>query len=130
MEIKEHIEYWIKASNEDYEVCLLLIESKKYLHALFLAHLSLEKLVKAHWVGYNENSVPPKIHNLVSLIKQTETELSDDQLVFLTIMNDFQIQGRYPDYKLKVHKLLANEYVDELMERFKEVRACLLASFA
>ena len=130
MEIKEHIEYWIKTSNEDYEVCLLLIESKKYLHALFLAHLSLEKLVKAHWVRDNENSFPPKIHNLVSLIKQTETELSDDQLVFLTILNDFQIQGRYPYYKLKIHKLLSKDYVDELIEKFKEVRECLLASFA
>jgi HEPN domain-containing protein len=99
MEIGEHIEYWIRTSHEDNEVCLLLLESKKYLHALFLAHLAIEKLIKAHWVKDNINSVPPKTHNLVSLIKQTEAELSTEHMIFLTILNDFQIQGRYPDYK-------------------------------
>lgn len=60
MELKEHIEYWTKASDDDYEVCLLLLDFSKYLHALFLAHLSIEKLVKAHWVMDNNNAVPPK----------------------------------------------------------------------
>lgn len=63
---------------------------------------------------------------MISLLKQTETKLSEKNLKFLTILNDFQIQGRYPDYKLKLHKLLTKNYVDEIVKKFQEVRLCLL----
>lgn len=126
MEISEHIKYWVSTSDEDFEVVLHLLNGKKFLHAMFLAHLSIEKLVKAHWVKDNENSIPPKTHNLISLIKQTKIKLPSEQLYFLTVLNDFQIQGRYPDYKQKVHSLLTAEYVEELIKKYHEVRKCLL----
>lgn len=67
MNIQEHIEFWKNTSNEDFEVFNLLLNSKKYLHVLFFAHLTIEKLIKSHWVKDNNNSVPPKIHNLNTL---------------------------------------------------------------
>jgi HEPN domain-containing protein len=130
MELKKHIDYWIKSSNEDYDVIQLLIGSNKYLHAMFLCHLSIEKLVKAHWVKHNNNSVPPKIHNLITLIKQTQLALTDDQLTFITILNDFQIQGRYPDYKFKVNQYLTEDYSKDLFNKYKELRKCLINKIA
>ena len=130
MELKKHIEYWIKSSNEDHDVIQLLIGSNKYLHAMFLCHLSIEKLVKAHWVKNNNNSVPPKIHNLVTLIKQTQLSLTDDQLSFITILNDFQIQGRYPDYKFKVNQYLTEDYSTDLFNKYNELRKCLINKIA
>ena len=130
MNINEHIDYWVETSNDDYEVSLLLFESKKYLHSLFLAHLSIEKLIKAHWVKDNNNAVPPKIHNLLTLLKQTKLQLNYEQTVFLPILNDFQIQGRYPDYKQKINQYLTKEYAFEIIERYKELRKCLLANIA
>ena len=126
MELNEHIEYWINTSNNDFEVFEVLLNNKKYLHALFIAHLSLEKLIKAQWVKDYNNSVPPKIHNLITLIKQTSLELEHEQLVFLTLMNDFQIQGRYPDYKIKIHQLLTDDFVNDIYMKYKEIRECLL----
>lgn len=128
MTIQEHIEYWIRSSNDDFEVFNLLLNAEKYLHCLFIGHLCLEKLIKAHWVKDNSNSVPPKIHNLITLLKQTNLKLDKEYLIFLTQLNDFQIEGRYPDYKFKILKLLTKDYVNNILPTFYAVRECLITS--
>jgi HEPN domain-containing protein len=123
---QEHIDYWIITSNDDFEVFTLLFNSQRYLHAFFIAHLSVEKLVKAHWVKDNEGNVPPKSHNLLYLVKQTAMTLSVEQIKILNFLNDFQIQGRYPDYKLKIQKILTKEYSETIFPKIIEIRLCLI----
>ncbi|MDQ1266323.1 MAG: hypothetical protein QG635_1475 [Bacteroidota bacterium] len=127
---KEHIQYWLSTANEDYEVFLTLYQNKKYLQALFFAHLVLEKLIKAHWVKDNRESIPPKVHNLVYLVKQTKLELNNDDLDFLALFNDFQIQGRYPDYQQLIYKTITKDFVDSLLQKYNEIRQCLLKMIA
>ena len=122
---EEHIEYWINTSNDDFEVFEILYKNKNFLHALFIAHLSFEKLIKAFWVRDNDNNIPPKAHNLIFIVKQTKLLLSQEQMTLLALLNDFQIQGRYPDYKLKIKKMLTKEYVDNLLPHLMELRECL-----
>ena len=50
---QEHIQYWITSSENDWEVIQSLIHGEKFLYALFFAHLTLEKLLKGHWVKDN-----------------------------------------------------------------------------
>ena len=123
---QEHIDYWISTSNDDFEVFTLLFNSQRYLHAFFIAHLSVEKLVKAHWVKDNEGNVPPKSHNLLYLVKQTAMTLSVEQIKILNLLNDFQIQGRYPDYKLKIKQILTKEYSETIFPKIIEIRLCLI----
>ena len=63
---EEIIEYWIRSSNDDYEVMNSLFEKKHYVWALFIGHLVLEKLLKAFYVKKIGVEVPP-IHNLLKL---------------------------------------------------------------
>ena len=62
---EEHIIHWANQSSDDWESAELLFKGKKYLHALFFAHLSIEKICKAHWVRASEGNIPPKTHNLI-----------------------------------------------------------------
>ena len=123
---QEHIDYWIQSSNVEFEVFNVLLKNTIYSHALFIANLCLEKLVKAHYVKDNSGNVAPKVHNLVFLVKNTNLKLTDEQMNFFAIFNDFQIQGRYPDYKFKIKQLLTKDYIDTLVSQFKEIRKCLL----
>ena len=66
MQKDEHIEYWLKSAAHDMDVANTLFENKKYDWCLFIGHLVLEKVLKAHYVK-NYNKLPPKIHNLVRL---------------------------------------------------------------
>ncbi|MBM2813352.1 MAG: hypothetical protein HW421_114 [Ignavibacteria bacterium] len=79
----EHIDYWIKSAEFDYDVFNTLYSNGKYVHAMFIAHLMIEKIIKAHWVKDNETSFPPKVHNLIFLLRQTKLDLSVETLVFV-----------------------------------------------
>ena len=122
---KEHIDYWIKTAEDDWEATNSLLEAKKYVQCLFFAHLVLEKWCKAHWVKDNENDYPPKTHNLVRLVQATELDLDDDDLIFLEQFNDFQLEGRYPDYLFTIQKRCTLPYTKMLLDRVKTIKICL-----
>jgi hypothetical protein len=44
---EEHIKFWTETAEKDWNAVENLVASKNYLHALFFAHLVLEKLTKA-----------------------------------------------------------------------------------
>ncbi|MFA7627381.1 MAG: HEPN domain-containing protein [Candidatus Kapaibacterium sp.] len=93
----------------------------------YLLHIyALKKLIKAHWVKDNDSNVPPKVHNLVYLVKQTKLFMTDEHNNFLAVFNDFQIQGRYPDYKFRIKQLLSEAFVNQIVKQFDEVRSCML----
>lgn len=121
----DHIKYWIKSAEDDWEAVLSLLNSKKYVQSLFFAHLVLEKWCKAHWVKDNANDYPPKTHNLVRLVQETKLDLSDDNLAFLEQFNDFQLEGRYPDYLFSIQKKCTFAYTEALLNRVKTIVSCL-----
>jgi len=52
-----------------------MLKTKRYIYVVFMCHLSLEKMLKAH-VEMEENKFPPKIHDLVKLSIKSETRHS------------------------------------------------------
>jgi HEPN domain-containing protein len=42
---QEVIKYWLTGSKEDFDSAEILYKNKKYHHALFFCHLSIEKMV-------------------------------------------------------------------------------------
>ena len=66
-------------------------EKNSFIHYSFLTQV-LEKLAKALWVKNNEESIPPRIHNIVLLLEQQKLH-SDASKKFFIKMNDFQLEG-------------------------------------
>ena len=64
--------------------------------------------------------MPPKIHNLVRLAELSKIEIDDEQKFLLDKINDFNIQTRYPDYKLEFYKRCNTEYTNEYLGKIKE----------
>ena len=122
---EEHIIHWANQSSDDWESAELLFKGKKYLHALFFAHLSIEKICKAHWVRASEGNIPPKTHNLIFLLSQTSVELTDDQKEFLLELNRFQIEGRYPE-QAKLHKVSTASFAQYKLDQAKQMQQWLL----
>ena len=98
MELKDHIRYWIASAEHDLEAAQSLLASGRYDWCLFIGHLVLEKLLKAIYVREHQK-IAPRIHDLVKLAKSTSLNLTDEQLVFLSEISDFNMEGRYPDEK-------------------------------
>ena len=123
---QQHIDYWVNTAEEDWDSVVVLFNGKKYSHCLFWAHLVLEKLAKAHWVKNNEGNIPPKIHNLITLLKQANVDLGKETMNFLDDYNAFQLSTRYPDYLSRIYKLCTKKFTEAQLEQVKEVRQCLL----
>ena len=122
---QEHIKYWEQSSEEDWKTVSSLFQSGRYVHCLFFSHLSLEKLCKAIWVKYNEDNFPPKTHNLVKLLHETKQNFNEKDLSFLVEFNDFQLEGRYPDYLFEINKRCNIEYTTSIINKVKSIRLCL-----
>ncbi|NUQ22558.1 MAG: HEPN domain-containing protein [Saprospiraceae bacterium] len=116
---QEYIEYWKAVSEKDWTAAMHLYESGDYLHSLFFAHLVLEKLLKACWVKDNSLDIPPKTHNLLVLLSQTTLSPSVEQLRLLSQMNQFQLDSRYPDYKLNMYRIATKSYTGELLQEIE-----------
>jgi len=48
---EQHIKYWVDTAQYDWSGTEEAFNiTKRYMHCLFWAHLTLEKLAKAHWI--------------------------------------------------------------------------------
>ena len=121
----KHTAYWANTAIDDLESMDVLFEVKKYVQALFFAHLSLEKTLKAHWVLCIVENMPPKTHNLIYLYGKTNLELSEEDTDFLQSMNVFQIEGRYPDYLTQLNKTISKERTENIIAQVKQLFVCL-----
>lgn len=119
MDIKKQIDYWEKSAKHDFETAESLIREKKFDWALFLAHLVLEKILKAIYIK-EKKIFPPKTHNLVLLIKEIGLKISEEDYDFFEEVNTFNISSRYPDEQLKFYKLCTKNFTLEKFNKIKE----------
>jgi HEPN domain-containing protein len=117
---EEHIKYWVDTAKKDWQAIQKMYKSGVYLHALFFAHLHLEKLCKALWVKNNKENHPPKIHNLIRVLNEAKIQYSSEQLDFMNIMNQFQLEGRYPDYLNKLYKAYKRKNTGETLKQVNQ----------
>ncbi|MBI5914758.1 MAG: HEPN domain-containing protein [Bacteroidetes bacterium] len=122
----DFIQFWKISADKDWEVAGSLFEKARYPQALFFGHLTLEKLLKAHWVKDNSEDYPPRTHNLVRLAGITKLEFKADDLLFLDKMNDYQMEGRYPDYNFTIYQICTLEFTAQILEEIKRLQAWLI----
>ncbi|MEA2041827.1 MAG: HEPN domain-containing protein [Bacteroidota bacterium] len=122
---KEHINYWAKQVDADFESAEVLSQAGYYAQSLFWAHLTLEKLSKALWIKNNESNTPPFVHNLLKIISQTNENFTTGQLEFFNDMNIFQIKGRYPDYAESLEKTITKNICEKYLNETKKMILCI-----
>ena len=79
----------------------LVRHSKKYIEGLVFCHLTIEKIFKA-LVVKRTKQLAPKTHNLNYLYELSGIKVSDDAILFLSVLMKYQLEGRYPDYSPKL----------------------------
>ncbi len=125
MNIEEHIQYWVKSADHDWAVAQNLFSAEKYDWCLFIGHLVLEKLLKALYVQDNNNLFPPKTHNLVKLAENTQIKISEEQIILLDEVNDFNLEIRYPEFKNELYKKFTKEFSENYFQKIKDMTVWL-----
>ena len=95
VDISKQVEYWKAGAVEDWDIAVDLIQRDKPRYGLFFAHLALEKALKAH-VCRISHDMAPRTHALLRLAELSRLTLSEEQRMFLSEFDRYQIEGRYP----------------------------------
>ena len=117
---QEVVKYWLSASKEDFDSAEILFQNKKYHHALFFCHLSIEKMLKAIIVK-SAKTAPPLSHDLIRLAEKAQLPLSDPQKDELAEITTFNIGARYDDYKLSFRKKAKRQFSLKYLQKTSEM---------
>ncbi len=119
--IEKIVNHWIKTSDEDFDTMNFLFQSKKYNWALFLGHISTEKLLKAYFVKIKNKHSPP-IHNLLRIAEKSGIELNENYADWLDAISLFNINARYDDYKREFYNQCTKDFSELWIKRINEIR--------
>jgi HEPN domain-containing protein len=119
--VNKIVNHWIETSDDDFNTMLTLYKSKSYSWALFLGHISTEKLLKALYVKrFKEHA--PFTHNLYRLGELIGLDVSEEYSDWLDQITSFNLNARYDDYKKEFNQLCTPEYSQTWIERIKTIR--------
>jgi HEPN domain-containing protein len=116
---EEHIRFWVDASEHDLNTARSMYESKHFDWSLFVAHLALEKLLKALWIKNNESNTPPKIHNLLKLADGAGLSLTEQEKQLLAEANEFQIETRYAQFRMEFYRRCTPEFTKLYLDKLE-----------
>jgi HEPN domain-containing protein len=74
----------------------------------------------------NIENTPPKVHNLIVLIENTKMIVTEEDKDFLRAMNQFQLEGRYPDYKDSLYRIYKEAKTKNILEKVSVFKEWLL----
>jgi HEPN domain-containing protein len=121
IDVKEVIRHWTETSDDDFRTMYALYNSKSYHWALFLGHITIEKLLKAYYVKIHRSHAP-FTHNLYRLAELCELELTDELKRWLVEVTTFNLEARYDDYKRNFYQLCTAAYTAAWIEKIEILR--------
>lgn len=121
IDVDKVINHWIDTSNDDYKTMLILYNSKSFAWALFLGHISTEKLLKALYVKRFRRHAP-FTHNLYRLAELIGLEITNEYADWLDEITSFNLNARYDDYKREFYSLCTPDHTKNCIEKIKIIR--------
>src|SRR3990167_7278763 len=119
MSNKDLVKYWFESSAQDWETVNALMKTKRYMHALFFCHLSVEKYLKG--VIAKRNEVVPITHDLLFLARKAKIELTEEQAKLIAQVSAFNLRARYDNYKNSFYKQATASYAKKYVGKVAEL---------
>lgn len=88
---KKKPQEWLKQAVYDMKTAEAMFNSKRYIYAVFMCHLAIEKALKGLFTQ-NLSQVPPKTHNLIYLVEKIQIELPGRLYDFIFTLNGLSVR--------------------------------------
>ena len=121
LNIGKMVKHWVDTSEDDFNTMLVLYDSRIYHWALFMGHISLEKLLKAYFVKTHGKHAP-FTHNLFRLAELGGLEIGEEYEEWLFRITTFNLNARYDDYKKEFYNMCTVNFASEWIEKIKVLR--------
>lgn len=113
-------EEWFKQAAYDLKTAEIMLENKRFIYAVFMCHLSIEKALKGLY-QFRLNAVPPKVHNLIYLVEKNGLSPSEKLYNAIFELNRVSIPTRYPDDLTRMKNEYKKKNTVEIINSSKEV---------
>ena len=122
-QMTDQVQYWIELSEYDIETAEAMLKSRRYLYVGFMAHQSVEKILKACYVK-SKGKTAPFSHSLSYLAKKADIydAFSEEQKSFIDLLEPMNIECRYPTHKEQLMRSLTEERCKEILATSKELQ--------
>jgi HEPN domain-containing protein len=124
-DIEKIIRYWKESSDQNYATMKNLLKSKDYSWALFIGHLVIEKLLKAHYVKTQKKHAL-FTHDLLRLSTNCGLVFSNEYEEWFDDISTFNLNARYDNYKQDFFKLCTKEFTAVWVQRIEIIREWLI----
>jgi len=125
MEKQDYIKYWVETSEADLASMESVFIAGRYDWSLFIGHLALEKILKAAWIKNNESNIPTRTHILLKISEEAKLEFKEEEILILNRVTNFNLETRYPDYKMEFLKGCTKEFAEENIKKIKGIYECI-----
>jgi HEPN domain-containing protein len=112
-------EEWLRQADYDMDTAQYMFEGERYVYAVFMCHLSIEKALKGLYES-KLHDIPPKTHSLVGLLDRVNTRPPDDVARIILRLNDMNVTTRYPDELAGFQKLYTSAITTEILHAGRE----------
>ena len=119
-------EEWLTQANYDMDTADYMFRGGRYMYAVFMCHLSLEKALKGRYAE-KLGKEPPKTHNLLYLLEKMKLTLPEDLFDFISTLNRVSVPTRYPDDLQRILKDYDKKKTKEVLDQSKQVLQWLSA---
>jgi HEPN domain-containing protein len=113
-------EEWFKQAAYDLKTAEIMLENKRFIYAVFMCHLAIEKALKGIYQN-KLNDLPPKVHNLIYLVEKSGLNPSEKLYDAIFELNRVSIPTRYPDDLAKMKSEYKKNNTLEIINNSKEV---------
>lgn len=115
---------WFNQSDYDFKTAEALFDTRRYIYSAFMCHLCIEKALKGLYTK-ELNEIPPKIHNLLYLIKKIDIVFPAELKEFITELNRVSIPTRYPEKLSTLLKDFNRKKVALILRNTAETLKCI-----
>jgi HEPN domain-containing protein len=113
---------WLKQADYDIDAAEYLFDGGRYLYAVFMCHLAVEKALKGLYYE-RRREFPPKSHNLIFLLNGVGIKPPEDMGRFIVRLSEASIPTRYPENLSKVQKDFKESIVKDILDKGRVVIA-------
>jgi len=119
---------WLHQAEYDMETADSMFSSGRYVYAIFMCHLSIEKGLKGL---YHERmkALPPKSHNLVYFTEKLELDMPDALSDFVETLNNLSVPTRYPEDLQKALSEFTKTKTTDTLEKGKDTSKWIKTMF-
>ena len=120
--MEKRTEEWLRQSDYDMDTADYMFRGSRYLYAVFMCHLAVEKAIKGLYFD-RLREIPPRSHSLLYLLNTIGIVPPEKQGRFITRLSEASIPTRYPDDLAKVQQVYTASVVREILAGGKEAIA-------